>query len=869
MAEQEQLPPVRYDAELDLSGAPAPLAIEAPLLEGPATPTGTGKNPTIVRAVEGLGRAAPSEREQPSATDVYRTFQQPVWDQGQHNLRRLLTALPPADIIADPVLEPERFRAAVQYRVDWSVAVARTIGRMRLALNWLTHHALDAPALERFAERWAEPAKDTALEHAQSWIVPWDAGALARREDLFEWRIVPGIGPGLESGIPREAGFEGNSPPGLYARGDSHVPAAWREFFRMFWGSGLAKPDADGRQLVGGAVTLSYLEHLAARYAVTPFTDAIAICWSAWMELNFGELYAERLREYVETMQPGRGHEPVYFPPQTWASFQETPGRVPKSDAQRSALESRRASAISAIQGVFGELRRSAAPGELEAAIDELADEQGAASASLDEQIARAREWLRTLQDAADVSADAAGAIEAAIGDAEASVRAGAVEEGFARVAAVLGQLDSLADTVATIGDEAAGFVSAEIKALVADGINELASHIAEQVASQVIQTAITAIGTTVANVLGAAVGAAIGKIVAAIITDPGSFFTGGITIKQDEYLDTYGLAITSPLLRWVTVADMRADLVRLRTGRALDEMLRMLSHVTQVTGADLGLSPTVSPILSQEPPPAIPVTTTVYEPAEESTMPDTYPADAAQLYDFAADLYRVYIPADGTEVHKLDRQPAQVSPEAMTRPVAHVALSGTRPNPLPFELMPPIYLFPGLGQIDADDPRTVELALTGAGDLADRLAREVRDRGYDYDRDLAREFQEVAGLSPDGLYGPATRDAIEFFGSVSAPAPLFRGGDEEFVPPDERGETPPPEEPPPEEPARDERREEVPPAPEIDGWHHVGDEKEDPGLPAVEFDGVPADEAAGEGREPSPPPSPDADPGEPPPRRE
>ena len=876
-ASPETLPELHYNANLDLSGAPAPLAFEWVSHDAPVTPTGTGKNPIIVRSFDGVGRVIGTEADGPTARDVYRTFQAPVWNESQANLRRLLVAKPPAEIIADPMLEPERWEAAIGYRVNWCVEVARNVGRMRLALNWLTHDALDEEPIERFRARWrAQAEAETHDGFAASYIVPWDAGALPRGDGLFQWRTIAGIGPGLLSGVPRDAGFEGNSPPDHYSN-NGHVPAPWRAFFRMFWGSDLAKPSEGDQVLSGGAVTLSYLEELASRYAITPFTDAIALCWSRWLEINFGETYAERLRAVVEEMQPGAGHEPIYFPPRTWASIQEAPERVDKTDAQRSALESRRASAISAIQAVFAELRRSPAPGELEATLDELSDESGTATVSLEDKIAKAREWLRTLRDAADVSADAIGAIEAGINDAEASVRAGYVEDAFALVAGVLGQLDSLAGTVQTIGDVAAQRVSSEIKGLVEEGIGELTDEIVQQVASQIVQTAVTAIGTTVASVLGAAVGAAIGKIVAAIVTDPGSFFSGGITIKREEYLDVYGLAITSPLLRWVAAPDMRADLVRLKTGRSLDEFLRMLCHTTQVTGADLGLSPNVSPILSQTPPPVtiaggltLEAGGMVAAPLEErSTMTrhdphpeiaETYPPEAEQLYDFGADLYRVYLPdaayferraasgsapapssgdGGGGIVHQMDT--------SQLVQAAGVNLLGARRNPITLS-MP-------LGQT---------MGGNGMEAAANDVAREVRSRGYNYDRAMVRDFQRRAGLSTDGLYGPATRDAVAYFGTVRPPEPLFAGGSETFTPPPEGGDTGGPKAPG--EPGHVEPSPTPGGAPQVEGYHHIGDESKNPGLPPVgitdEPGSIPAGEAAPGGVKP--PPSPGGEPSPP-----
>lgn len=79
----------------------------------------------------------------------------------------------------------------------------------------------------------------------------------------------------------------------------------------------------------------------------------------------------------------------------------------------------------------------------------------------------------------------------------------------------------------------------------------------------------------------------------------------------------------------------------------------------------------------------------------------------------------------------------------------------------------------------------------------AQSAANHVRKREYDYSRKLLRDWQTLAGLKPDGIYGPKTRSALEYFGA-KAPKPLFRrrkdksiirdsDPDAQYIPPEAR----------------------------------------------------------------------------------
>ena len=58
----------------------------------------------------------------------------------------------------------------------------------------------------------------------------------------------------------------------------------------------------------------------------------------------------------------------------------------------------------------------------------------------------------------------------------------------------------------------------------------------------------------------------------------------------------------------------------------------------------------------------------------------------------------------------------------------------------------------------------------------AQPMADHIRSKGTAYDRALLAVWQALAGLVPDGLYGPATRAALISAGARNVPANLFRG---------------------------------------------------------------------------------------------
>jgi peptidoglycan hydrolase-like protein with peptidoglycan-binding domain len=64
-----------------------------------------------------------------------------------------------------------------------------------------------------------------------------------------------------------------------------------------------------------------------------------------------------------------------------------------------------------------------------------------------------------------------------------------------------------------------------------------------------------------------------------------------------------------------------------------------------------------------------------------------------------------------------------------------------------------------------------------GARRVAPRIAAHLRKKGAaNYSRQALREFQRLAGLKEDGLYGGRTAGALRYYlGGANPPAPMFR----------------------------------------------------------------------------------------------
>jgi hypothetical protein len=82
-----------------------------------------------------------------------------------------------------------------------------------------------------------------------------------------------------------------------------------------------------------------------------------------------------------------------------------------------------------------------------------------------------------------------------------------------------------------------------------------------------------------------------------------------------------------------------------------------------------------------------------------------------------------------------------------------------TAPNPVE----PRAYISP---------PTPINLEL--ARREAPALAKHIRTKKFNYSRQSLRDFQTHAGLTVDGIYGPLSSSALEYFGVVSPPKALF-----------------------------------------------------------------------------------------------
>lgn len=75
-----------------------------------------------------------------------------------------------------------------------------------------------------------------------------------------------------------------------------------------------------------------------------------------------------------------------------------------------------------------------------------------------------------------------------------------------------------------------------------------------------------------------------------------------------------------------------------------------------------------------------------------------------------------------------------------------------------------------------ATQPVAVQSPLDAARKMAPAVASNIATRRELYDRSMVRQFQQYAGLSADGLYGPATRDALARLGVSNPPSIVFKG---------------------------------------------------------------------------------------------
>lgn len=62
------------------------------------------------------------------------------------------------------------------------------------------------------------------------------------------------------------------------------------------------------------------------------------------------------------------------------------------------------------------------------------------------------------------------------------------------------------------------------------------------------------------------------------------------------------------------------------------------------------------------------------------------------------------------------------------------------------------------------------------AANAAGDIARHISLKGHNYARKALKAWQTVAGVVPDGIYGPATREALVYYVGAQAPKALYAG---------------------------------------------------------------------------------------------
>lgn len=61
------------------------------------------------------------------------------------------------------------------------------------------------------------------------------------------------------------------------------------------------------------------------------------------------------------------------------------------------------------------------------------------------------------------------------------------------------------------------------------------------------------------------------------------------------------------------------------------------------------------------------------------------------------------------------------------------------------------------------------------ARNMAKQVANHIQTKGSSYTRQIVKDFQKVAGLDADGIYGGGTRGALIFYGVPRPPSALFK----------------------------------------------------------------------------------------------
>jgi len=152
-------------------------------------------------------------------------------------------------------------------------------------------------------------------------------------------------------------------------------------------------------------------------------------------------------------------------------------------------------------------------------------------------------------------------------------------------------------------------------------------------------------------------------------------------------------------------------------------------------------------------------------------------PKQAQALESESVESARAGMPGAGPLQQELARRAAIKAREAMgKKSVAPIPKTPANPNiqlqpgdyesldTAPNPVAPKAYISP---------PTPINLEL--ARREAPTLAKHIRTKKFNYSRQSMRDFQAHAGLTVDGIYGPLSASALEYFGVASPPKALFK----------------------------------------------------------------------------------------------
>jgi hypothetical protein len=141
----------------------------------------------------------------------------------------------------------------------------------------------------------------------------------------------------------------------------------------------------------------------------------------------------------------------------------------------------------------------------------------------------------------------------------------------------------------------------------------------------------------------------------------------------------------------------------------------------------------------------------------------------ALALESESVEAARAGMPGANTKQQELARRAALKAREVMgKKSVPPIPRAPSNPNvqhddEAPRDDAPRAYISP---------PTPINLDL--ARREAPALAKHIRTKKFNYSRQSLRDFQTHAGLTVDGIYGPLSSSALEYFGVVSPPKALF-----------------------------------------------------------------------------------------------